>query len=135
MDLTNQFLIAMPGMGDDTFAGAVIYLCEHNDKGALGLVINKTIELDLNGLFYDKSYATSLAGTTTLPPVPPALPTYHNEQGKPAMMDSVIAVYEEFPGPITRHGEFSQDARQLVVKYFTQIGNYDYGFKWSLTAL
>lgn len=51
MDLTNQFLIAMPGMGDDTFSGAVVYLCEHNDNGALGLVINKPIELDLNGLF------------------------------------------------------------------------------------
>lgn len=51
MDLTNQFLIAMPGMLDDTFAGSVIYLCEHNERGALGLVINKPIELDLNGLF------------------------------------------------------------------------------------
>ena len=29
IDLTNQFLIAMPGMGDDTFAGSVVYLCEH----------------------------------------------------------------------------------------------------------
>ena len=51
MDLTNQFLIAMPGMADDTFAGAVVYLCEHNDQGALGLVINKPIELTLDGLF------------------------------------------------------------------------------------
>ena len=51
MDLTNQFLIAMPGMGDDTFSGSVVYLCEHNERGALGLVINKPIELDLNGLF------------------------------------------------------------------------------------
>jgi putative transcriptional regulator len=41
----------MPGMGDDTFAGAVIYLCEHNDKGALGLVINKPISLTLGNLF------------------------------------------------------------------------------------
>lgn len=38
--------------------------------------------LDLNGLFYDKSYATSLTGTTTPPPAAPALPTYNNEQGK-----------------------------------------------------
>jgi putative transcriptional regulator len=40
IDLTNQFLIAMPGMADETFAGTVVYLCEHNQKGALGLVIN-----------------------------------------------------------------------------------------------
>jgi hypothetical protein len=36
IDLTNQFLIAMPGMADETFAGTVVYLCEHTDKGALG---------------------------------------------------------------------------------------------------
>ncbi|MBC7730546.1 MAG: YqgE/AlgH family protein, partial [Bacteriovorax sp.] len=41
VNFTNQFLIAMPGMGGDTFAGTVIYLCEHTEKGALGLVINK----------------------------------------------------------------------------------------------
>ncbi len=51
MALSNQFLIAMPGMADDTFAGAVVYLCEHNDKGALGLVINKPISLTMGSLF------------------------------------------------------------------------------------
>ena len=51
IDLTNQFLIAMPGMADDTFAGAVVYLCEHTEKGALGLVINKPIDIKLRNLF------------------------------------------------------------------------------------
>lgn len=51
MNLTNQFLIAMPGMVDETFAGAVVYLCEHTDKGALGLVINKPIDIKLKSLF------------------------------------------------------------------------------------
>ena len=51
IDLTNQFLIAMPGMADETFAGAVVYLCEHTDKGALGLVINKPIDIKLKNLF------------------------------------------------------------------------------------
>jgi putative transcriptional regulator len=51
IDLTNQFLIAMPGMGDDTFAGSVVYLCEHNERGALGLVINKPIDIKLKNLF------------------------------------------------------------------------------------
>jgi putative transcriptional regulator len=49
--LTNQFLIAMPGMADEAFAGTVVYLCEHNDNGALGLVINKPIALTLGNLF------------------------------------------------------------------------------------
>jgi putative transcriptional regulator len=51
INLTNQFLIAMPGMADDTFAGAVVYLCEHTEKGALGLVINKPIDITLKNLF------------------------------------------------------------------------------------
>ena len=51
IDLTNQFLIAMPGMGDDTFKGSVVYLCEHTERGALGLVINKPIDIKLKNLF------------------------------------------------------------------------------------
>src|SRR5438270_6371013 len=51
INFTNQFLIAMPGMAGDTFAGSVVYLCEHTDKGALGLVINKPIDIKLKNLF------------------------------------------------------------------------------------
>ncbi len=51
INLSNQFLIAMPGMADQFFAGAVVYLCEHTEKGALGLVINKPIDIKLKNLF------------------------------------------------------------------------------------
>lgn len=51
IDLTNQFLIAMPGMVDENFAGSVVYLCEHNERGALGLVINRPTDLRLGQLF------------------------------------------------------------------------------------
>jgi putative transcriptional regulator len=51
VDFTNQFLIAMPSLRDGTFAGTVIYLCEHTEKGALGLVINKPIDIKLKNLF------------------------------------------------------------------------------------
>lgn len=51
IDLTNQFLIAMPGMADENFAGTVVYLCEHSERGALGLVINKPIDIKLKNLF------------------------------------------------------------------------------------
>ena len=50
-NLANQFLIAMPGMLDDSFAGSVVYLCEHSERGALGLVINKPSDINLKGLF------------------------------------------------------------------------------------
>jgi putative transcriptional regulator len=51
INLTNQFLIAMPGMQDENFVGSVVYLCEHTPKGALGLVINKPIDIKLKSLF------------------------------------------------------------------------------------
>jgi putative transcriptional regulator len=51
INLANKFLIAMPGMKDGNFAGTVVYLCEHNDKGALGLVINRPIDINLRNLF------------------------------------------------------------------------------------
>lgn len=51
LNLTNQFLIAMPGMADENFAGTVIYLCEHSSNGALGLVINRPTDITLGNLF------------------------------------------------------------------------------------
>ena len=45
--LTNQFLIAMPGLEDPNFFHAVTYICEHNDEGALGLVINRPLDMQL----------------------------------------------------------------------------------------
>jgi putative transcriptional regulator len=51
INLTNQFLIAMPGMADDNFARAVVYLCEHSSNGALGLVINRPTDITLKNLF------------------------------------------------------------------------------------
>lgn len=41
----------MPGLDDALFSKSVVYVCEHNANGALGLVINKPSEIDLNGLF------------------------------------------------------------------------------------
>ena len=49
--LTNQLLIAMPGMLDDQFAGTVVYVCEHNPQGAMGLVVNRPTNLELKDLF------------------------------------------------------------------------------------
>ncbi len=51
MDLKHQFLIAMPAMADPNFSGAVIYICDHSERGALGLVINRPTDLSLSTLF------------------------------------------------------------------------------------
>jgi putative transcriptional regulator len=47
----NQFLLAMPGMLDDNFSGSLVYLLEHSDKGAMGLVVNRPTDIVLSTLF------------------------------------------------------------------------------------
>lgn len=51
LNLANHFLIAMPSMQDPIFGGAVVYVCEHNDKGVLGVVINKPTDMTMDVLF------------------------------------------------------------------------------------
>jgi putative transcriptional regulator len=51
INLTHHFLIAMPSLEDETFAKSVVYVCEHSERGAMGLVINKPSDLSMEGLF------------------------------------------------------------------------------------
>jgi putative transcriptional regulator len=51
VDLTHHFLIAMPSMVDTNFARSLTYICEHNEQGALGVVVNRPIEMTLKTLF------------------------------------------------------------------------------------
>ena len=51
INLTHHFLIAMPGLEDETFSKSVVYMCEHNTKGAMGLIINKPGVFSLRHLF------------------------------------------------------------------------------------
>ena len=51
INLTHHFLIAMPGLEDAIFSKSVVYLCEHSERGALGLVINKPSDLSMRTLF------------------------------------------------------------------------------------
>ena len=48
--LENQFLIAMPSLNDDYFNKTVTYICEHNDEGAMGLIINMPVNITLHDL-------------------------------------------------------------------------------------
>jgi putative transcriptional regulator len=45
--LTNHFLIAMPALADPNFFHTVTYICEHNENGAMGIVINRPMDLSL----------------------------------------------------------------------------------------
>jgi putative transcriptional regulator len=51
MNLTHHFLIAMPAMTDPFFAKSLTYVCEHNQEGAMGIVVNRPISLTLSELF------------------------------------------------------------------------------------
>lgn len=51
LNLADHFLIAMPSMLDPMFGGTVVYLCEHNAEGALGVIINKATDMTLDVLF------------------------------------------------------------------------------------
>lgn len=51
VNLTHHFLIAMPAMVDPNFARTLTYICEHNEQGALGIVINRPLDMTLEALF------------------------------------------------------------------------------------
>ena len=65
--LNNQLLIAMPGMPDPNFNSTVTLICEHNDEGALGIVINRPLNLQLGGLFEQLSLDEADATTARRP--------------------------------------------------------------------
>jgi hypothetical protein len=51
INLTSHFLIAMPAMSDPNFSRTLTFICEHNERGALGIVVNRPIEVTLASLF------------------------------------------------------------------------------------
>jgi len=46
--LTNHFIIAMPSLMDENFNQAVTYICEHDDNGTFGIIINRQSEISLD---------------------------------------------------------------------------------------
>jgi putative transcriptional regulator len=51
LQLADHFLIAMPSMLDPVFGGTVVYICEHNENGALGMIINRPTDMTMDVLF------------------------------------------------------------------------------------
>ena len=51
INLTHHFLSAMPGLMDESFSRSVVYMCEHSERGALGLIINKPSPMNMQSLF------------------------------------------------------------------------------------
>lgn len=55
LNVTDHFLIAMPGMGDPNFYRTVTYMCQHSHEGALGIVINRPTDLTLGDILQQMS--------------------------------------------------------------------------------
>lgn len=66
-DLTNHFLIAMPQLTDPNFSQTVTYICEHNREGALGIVINRPLDLRLGEILTHMDLESHDAAVTELP--------------------------------------------------------------------
>lgn len=54
-NLRNHFLIAMPGLNDPLFANSITYICDHSPEGAMGLVVNRALDLQLKDVFEQMS--------------------------------------------------------------------------------
>src|SRR5438132_1879011 len=61
INLTSHFLIAMPAMSDPNFSRTLTFVCEHNERGALGIVVNRPIDVTLAALF--RQVAIPLSGS------------------------------------------------------------------------
>jgi putative transcriptional regulator len=67
IDLTDHFLIAMPGMVDSFFAKSLVYVAEHNPRGALGLIVNRPIDMSLGNLLARIDVPVQAEGIGKLP--------------------------------------------------------------------
>ena len=67
VNLTDNFLIAMPAMQDPYFANTLVYVCEHNESGAMGVIVNRPIDMDLAALFEKIDLTMENPGLAGLP--------------------------------------------------------------------
>lgn len=65
--LCNQFLIAMPGLNDPNFQQSVSYICEHNNEGAMGIIINRLANLTFADLCEQLEVEITDTDITTYP--------------------------------------------------------------------
>lgn len=108
--LTGQLLIAMPGMGDPRFEKSVVFLCDHSDKGAMGLIVNKP----LNEVRF--SELVEQLGVDTMGPVP-ELPIHFGgpvEGGRGFVLHS--ADYVQNDSTLRVNGSFGMTATLDVVQ-------------------
>jgi len=65
--LTNQFLIAMPNLEDPEFFHTVSYICNHNEEGAMGVTINRPLDIGLGDLLEQMKMPTDDPDIASIP--------------------------------------------------------------------
>ena len=75
--LANHFLIAMPALADPNFSHTVTYICEHTDEGAMGLIINRVLEISMADI-YEQLDIEPEAEVDATQPVYQGGPVQHN---------------------------------------------------------
>ncbi len=84
LQLADHFLIAMPSMLDPMFGGTVVYVCEHHDGGALGMIINRPTDMTMDVLFERLDLALEIS------------PHGESRSGKPVMFGGPVQVERGF---------------------------------------
>jgi putative transcriptional regulator len=84
LQLADHFLIAMPSMLDPVFGGTVVYVCEHNAEGALGMIINRPTDMTM-GVLFDRLELTLEIG-----------PHGEPRSGRPVMFGGPVQVERGF---------------------------------------
>ena len=84
LQLADHFLIAMPSMLDPVFGGTVVYICEHNADGALGMIINRPTDMTM-GVLFDRLDLSLEIG-----------PYGESRSGKPVMFGGPVQVERGF---------------------------------------
>lgn len=66
-NLTDNLLIAMPNLRDPNFEHTVTYICEHNENGAMGIVVNRPIDIEIQEVFEQMGIPTSEENVARVP--------------------------------------------------------------------
>lgn len=66
-DLNNHFLLAMPSLQDPNFQRAVIYVCEHNASGSVGIIVNRPTNMTLEQIFEQMQLSCELEAVKNIP--------------------------------------------------------------------
>lgn len=100
--LTNHLLVAMPSLADPNFAQTVTLICEHSDKGALGIVLNKPLPMKLSDVFTQMKLAPSSEQIATMPVL----------RGGPVHTDRGFVLHR--PGGVWDHTHKVSDSIQVT---------------------